>query len=159
MFEVGRLCVKIAGRDAGKKCVIIDVLESNHVLIDGETRRRKCNVVHLEPLDETIDISKKASHESVIAEFKKLKLNTRETKPKQKTERPRRKRKTPEQLREQREKKKEGRKKSKEVLNDVKNAGIEKKVEKEVKAKPAEEKEAKVKAAKPKVNPDKKTSI
>ena len=41
MIEVGRLCVKIAGRDAGKKCVITELIDEKLVMIDGETRRRK----------------------------------------------------------------------------------------------------------------------
>jgi len=88
MIEVGRLCVKIAGRDAGLKCVVVDILDDKFALIDGETRRRKCNVMHLEPLKETIKIKKKASHEEVKKEFDKLGLTVRETKPKDKTERP-----------------------------------------------------------------------
>jgi large subunit ribosomal protein L14e len=83
MMEVGRLCVKLAGRDAGKKCVIVDVLDSVFVLIDGETRRRKCNLKHLEPLKETIDIKKSASHEAVVSAFKELGIEIKETKPKQ----------------------------------------------------------------------------
>jgi len=106
MIEVGRLCLKIAGRDAGLKCVIVDILDDKFVLIDGETRRRKCNILHVEPLKDTIEIKKNASHEDIKKEFEKLGLKSRETKPKQKTERPRKKRKTPEQLREQKEEKK-----------------------------------------------------
>ena len=82
MIEIGRLCVKIAGRDAGKKCVIVDILDERLVLIDGETRRRKCNVLHLEPLDNVIKIKKNASHEDVGKELEKLGLKIRETKPK-----------------------------------------------------------------------------
>lgn len=67
MFEIGRLCVKIAGRDSGKKGVIIDLLDNNYVLIDGEVRRKKCNIKHLEPIDKVIKISKNASHEEVIS--------------------------------------------------------------------------------------------
>ncbi|MAG08197.1 50S ribosomal protein L14e, partial [Candidatus Woesearchaeota archaeon] len=47
--QIGRLVVKTAGRDAGKKALIVDSLDKSHVLIDGETRRRKCNIAHLEP--------------------------------------------------------------------------------------------------------------
>ena len=90
MIEVGRLCMKIAGRDAGKKCVIVEVLDDTFVLIDGETRRRKCNVLHLEALEEKIDVKKGASHADVAAAFKKLGLEARETKPKAKKVRPRR---------------------------------------------------------------------
>jgi len=105
-IEIGRLVVKTAGRDAGLKAVIIDILDGNYVLIDGETRRRKCNILHIEPLKDAIKIKKNASHEDVKKEFEKLRLKIRETKPKQKTERPRKKRKTSEQLRQQKEEKK-----------------------------------------------------
>jgi large subunit ribosomal protein L14e len=88
MMEIGRLCVKIAGRDAGRKCVIIDVIDDNFVLIDGDVRRRKCNIKHLEPLNQTIEIGKGASHEAVTSEFKKLGLNVWETKAKPKTVKP-----------------------------------------------------------------------
>lgn len=71
LFAVGRLCVKLAGRDAGKKCVVVELLDNRFVLVDGETRRRKVNVLHLEPLDEVLEISDKASHEEVAAAFSK----------------------------------------------------------------------------------------
>ncbi len=85
--EVGRLCVKIAGRDANKVCVIVDVLDNNIVLIDGETRRRKCNMLHLEPLSKTIDIAKGASHAEVKKAFAALNMEVLETKPKNSVER------------------------------------------------------------------------
>lgn len=71
-MEIGRVCVKVAGRDAGLKCVVVDVLDKSMVLIDGQTRRRKCNVSHLEPLAQTLDIDKNASHDEVVSAFKKL---------------------------------------------------------------------------------------
>lgn len=92
-FEVGRLAVKIAGRDAGKKCVVVDKVDDTNVLIDGQTRRRKCNVKHLEPLNQIIKIKKDASHSEVKSEFKKLGLEVLDTKPKDKKERPRKQRK------------------------------------------------------------------
>jgi len=90
MFEVGRLCIKTAGRDAGLKCVIVDVLDNKFVLIDGQTRRRKCNIKHLEPLKETIKLKKKASLKDVVTEFEKLKIEIKETKPKKPSEKPKR---------------------------------------------------------------------
>lgn len=93
MYEIGRLCIKIAGRDAGKKCIIVDILKSNYVLIDGETRRRKCNLTHLEPLDQIIKIKKKASNVDIIKEFKKLKIEIKTEKPKKTTEKPKKIRK------------------------------------------------------------------
>jgi len=103
LFEVGRLAVKLAGRDAGKTCIVIKVIDDNFVMIDGQTRRRKCNTKHLEPLNTIIKINKDASHADITAEFKKLKLKVLETKPKEKKERAKKQRK--EKIREAKEKK------------------------------------------------------
>ena len=88
MIDIGRMCVKLAGRDAGKKCIIVDILKDHMVLIDGETRRRKCNILHLEPLADVVKIDKGASHEKVANALKALNIEARESKPKAKTERP-----------------------------------------------------------------------
>lgn len=88
MYEIGRLAVKIAGRDSGKKCVIVDILNDRYVMIDGETRRRKCNIIHIEPLDQTIKINKNASHDEIKEAFKDLGLEVRDTKPREKQVRP-----------------------------------------------------------------------
>ena len=93
MFNVGRVCVKLAGRDAGKRCVVIETLENNYVLIDGETRRRKVNLRHLEPLEQTLEISEKASHEEIAALLNGQGWSVRTTKPKQAKPRLRRVRK------------------------------------------------------------------
>lgn len=143
MIEIGRLCVKLAGRDAGLKCVVVDVLDDKFVLIDGETRRRKCNILHLEPLKDILKIKKDASHETIKKEFEKLGLKVRETKPKQKTERTRKKRKSPEQLRKQKEEKKNLRdlfKKKEEVKEKTAEKKDEKKETLEEKAGLEEEK-------------------
>lgn len=89
MMEVGRLCLKIAGRDAGKKCVVVDVIDNSFVMIDGETRRRKCNIAHVEPLKETVDLKKGASHADVVKAFEKVGITVRSTKPKKAAARPR----------------------------------------------------------------------
>jgi large subunit ribosomal protein L14e len=70
MIEVGRMCVKIAGRDAGLKCVVVEVIDDTFVKIDGQTRARKCNIRHLEPLAAKLDISKGISHEAVMKALK-----------------------------------------------------------------------------------------
>ncbi len=148
MIEIGRVCVKLAGRDASKKCVIVDILDDKFVLIDGETRRRKCNVLHIEPLNQVVKINKNASHDEVSKVLKELGIETRETKPKQKTQRPKAKRKTSEQLRAQkvekknlrdifRPKKKEEKAESKEISLEEKAGLVEEKKE----SKPAEKKE------------------
>jgi large subunit ribosomal protein L14e len=88
MFDIGRICVKIAGRDAGQKCVIVEILDDKHVMIDGMTRRRKCNKIHLEPLNETLDIKSGASHEEIAKAFKTIDIVLKDKKSKQKTEKP-----------------------------------------------------------------------
>ena len=72
MIELGRLCVKTAGRDAGKEALIVEVLDKNFVLIDGNTRRRKTNVDHLELLPKKAELKKGASHEEVQKALKSL---------------------------------------------------------------------------------------
>ena len=84
MIEIGRLCVKIAGRDAGKKCLIIDVLDDKYVLIDGETRRRRSNVMHLEPLNQVLKVEKDATHGDVLRALKEIGVEGLQQKPKKK---------------------------------------------------------------------------
>ena len=90
LYDIGTVCVKLAGRDAGKTCVVVDIIDDNHVLIDGETRRRKCNASHLEPLKKTINVAKGADTKAIADAFKKeLNIEIRtETKPKQAAPRP-----------------------------------------------------------------------
>jgi len=70
-IEVGRICVKLLGREAGRKCVIVDIIDDNFVLITGPksltgVKRRRANINHIEPLDKKIDIPKGASDEEVL---------------------------------------------------------------------------------------------
>ena len=88
MIEVGRVCVKIAGREALNKCVVVKVIDEKFVMIDGQVKRRKCNVAHLEPLNEKLDIKEDASTEEVKKAFGKLKVEVKEKKPKPKKEKP-----------------------------------------------------------------------
>ncbi|MBS7620930.1 50S ribosomal protein L14e [Candidatus Bathyarchaeota archaeon] len=74
--EVGRICVKVCGREAGKKCVIVDIIDKSFVLVTGPksvtgVKRRRANINHLEPLAEKIDIKRGASDEEVIEALKK----------------------------------------------------------------------------------------
>ena len=78
-IEVGRICVKIAGREAGRKCVIVDLIDDNFVLITGPkslsgVKRRRVNIKHIEPLDKKIDIRRGASDEEVLKSIKEAKL-------------------------------------------------------------------------------------
>lgn len=87
IFEVGRLCVKIAGRDAGRTCVVIEAVGNGYVIVDGDVRRKKVNVRHLEPLEKTVSIKSKASSAEVKKAFEKEGLSVWETKPKKAAER------------------------------------------------------------------------
>jgi len=72
MFNIGRVCMKIAGRDAGMKCVIVDVIDEHYVMIDGQTRRRKCNIKHLEPLAQVVQITQNAPLLEVVRVLKEF---------------------------------------------------------------------------------------
>jgi large subunit ribosomal protein L14e len=94
MIEIGRIVVKTAGRDAGKKGVVIDIVDDNFVLVDGQLRRKRCNILHLEPLAEKAAVEKNASHEAVISELKKAGIEVAEKKSKQKADKPKKARKS-----------------------------------------------------------------
>lgn len=69
-FDVGRVCVKTSGRDAGKRCVVVDLMDKNFALVTGPkqvsgVRRRRVNVNHLKPLEEKIAIEKGATDEQI----------------------------------------------------------------------------------------------
>ncbi len=80
MVDVGDVAVKIAGRDAGQVCVVVDVLDRNFVLVDGATRRRKCNLRHLEFLNKKVKIKKGVSSEEVRKALAELGLKLKEVK-------------------------------------------------------------------------------
>lgn len=82
MMDIGRVCVKIAGRDAGLKCVIVKVIDDNYVFVDGETRARKVNINHLEPLDIKIEVPKAATREQILTALKDAGIKLKEPKKK-----------------------------------------------------------------------------
>jgi large subunit ribosomal protein L14e len=74
-IEVGRVCVKLTGREAGRKCVIIDVIDKSFVLVTGPKnvtgiKRRRSNVNHVEPLQDKISVKRGASDEEVAEALK-----------------------------------------------------------------------------------------
>jgi large subunit ribosomal protein L14e len=74
-IEVGRICVKTLGREAGKKCVIVDIVDKNFVLITGPKtvtgiKRRRANINHLEPTNEKIEMKKGATDEEIVEALK-----------------------------------------------------------------------------------------
>ena len=69
-IEIGRICVKIAGREAGKKCIIVDIIDKNFVLVTGpkvlsKVKRRRANIKQLETTDEKVEIEKGAEDKEI----------------------------------------------------------------------------------------------
>ena len=87
-MKIGQLCIKIAGRDSGQFCLIVDNIDNNFVLIDGNVRRKKCNVLHLEPLNIILKIKKGADTKTVLDAMKKEGIEVFEKKPKKEKKKP-----------------------------------------------------------------------
>ena len=69
-IEVGRICVKTSGRETGMRCVIVEIIDKNFVLITGPksitgVKRRRANVNHIRPTEDTIKIRRGASDEDI----------------------------------------------------------------------------------------------
>jgi len=72
-IDVGRVCIKMAGRDMGGKCVIVDIVDDTNVLVTGDdVRRRKVNISHLELLTDVVEVKKGASDVDVAKALQKL---------------------------------------------------------------------------------------
>jgi len=78
--------MKISGRDAGKICAVIDIVNDNIVIIDGAVRRRKCNIKHLEFLGHEVKIKKNADTDEVISSLNTLGFKIKEAKKGKKSE-------------------------------------------------------------------------
>ncbi len=79
-IEVGRICAKIAGREAGKKCIIVDVIDKNFLLITGPkevngVKRRRVNVSHVEPTEKKVSIRRGENDEEIMKAIDEEKLN------------------------------------------------------------------------------------
>lgn len=71
MFEIGRICYKTAGRDSNRVCVVVENIDEKFVMIDGDTRRKKVNIIHLEPTTKLVKIAKSAKTQDVITVLEK----------------------------------------------------------------------------------------
>jgi len=70
-IDVGRICVKLTGREAGKKCVVVDVVDKNFVLITGPkqvngVKRRRVNFNHIEPTERRFNIQRGVTDEELM---------------------------------------------------------------------------------------------
>jgi large subunit ribosomal protein L14e len=139
-LDVGRVCIKIAGREAGKYCVVINKIDDNFVSIDGPkiltgVKRRRCNIEHLEPTKHKLKIKSDASGKEIIDAYKSANLLSKFGLGKP----------SPEVI-------KEAEKKAKKVKKVEKPEKVERK-EKEPKEKPKKKKEEKVKKKKAEAKP------
>ena len=76
--------------EAGRTCVVVEAVGNGYVIVDGDVRRKKVNIKHLEPLDKTVSVKSKASPADVKKAFEKEGLSVWETKAKKAAARPRR---------------------------------------------------------------------
>jgi len=79
VLDIGRVCLKISGREAGKYCCVLKNIDKSFVLITGPklltgVKRRRCNIEHLEPTEYKLDIKEEATDEEVIAAYEKAGL-------------------------------------------------------------------------------------
>ncbi len=78
-LNVGRVCMKIAGREAGNYCVVVKKIDDNFILVTGPkaltgVKRRKVNIYHIEPLPYTLNIKEDSSDEEVLKAWEKSNL-------------------------------------------------------------------------------------
>ncbi len=75
-IEIGRVCKKLSGREAGRFCVVVDLIDEGYCSVTGPktltgVKRRQCNILHLEPTETVIEIKKGASDEEVVKAYEK----------------------------------------------------------------------------------------
>lgn len=68
LLDVGRVCIKKFGRDAGDRAVITGVEENGFVRIVTERRNkeRRCNPRHLEFLNQIVDVKSKSAIDDAL---------------------------------------------------------------------------------------------
>ncbi len=80
--DIGRICVKIAGKDAGKYCIIVKNVDNNFVIITGPKKltgikRKKCNINHLKLLQEKLEIKENCDDIEILNIWEKSGLMTK----------------------------------------------------------------------------------
>lgn len=80
-LEVGRVVMKVAGREAGKYAVVVKKINDAFVEVTGPkiltgVKRRRANIEHLEPLEYILQIGDGASDDDVISALEKQNLMT-----------------------------------------------------------------------------------
>lgn len=70
-IDIGRICIKTVGREAGKKCIIVDIADKNFVLITGPkelngVKRRRVNVNHIQITERKVDVKRGESDQDLV---------------------------------------------------------------------------------------------
>lgn len=76
---VGRIVVKTHGREKGRRCVVVERVDKNFVLVTGPqkltgVRRRRANVDHITPTEQKIKIDSGADDKAVTKAITDAKL-------------------------------------------------------------------------------------
>ncbi len=85
VLEVGRVCLKIAGRETGRPCVVVKKMAdakgkpNSFVIVTGpklltDVKRRKVNINHIEATKYKVEIKEDAPDEEVITALDKAGL-------------------------------------------------------------------------------------
>lgn len=84
VLELGRVCLKLAGREAGAYCAVIKPAgkskeEKSFVFVTGPklltgVKRRRSNIEHLQATEYKLEIPEDATDEAVIAAYEKAGL-------------------------------------------------------------------------------------
>ena len=84
VLEIGRVCMKIAGREAGRYCVVIKEAgkakdEKSFVFVTGPrlltgVKRRKVNIDHLKATEHKVEVKENATDEEVLGGYEKAGL-------------------------------------------------------------------------------------
>jgi large subunit ribosomal protein L14e len=75
-MEIGQVCVKTVGKEKGNYCVVVKKVDENFVIVSGPkaltgVKRRRANVIHLQPLQYKLDIKEDASDEEILEAWKR----------------------------------------------------------------------------------------
>ena len=143
MISSGRVCVKIAGREAGNVCVVLSA-EKGKALIEGMVKKRECSLKHLEPLPKMVKVTKSSTKKEVLDLLVGLNLVSKEEAEKFANKKPSEVKEKPVHKRKEKPKK-EAKKKA--VKKEVVKAEEKKEEVKEEKKAPAKKKAAPKKKA------------
>jgi large subunit ribosomal protein L14e len=81
VLELGRVCMKLAGREAGKYCVVVKAAgkskdEKSYVTVTGPRlltgiKRRRSNIDHLKATEYKLEVKENATDEEVVSAYEK----------------------------------------------------------------------------------------